>query len=116
MCLQYKSLKTLWEKEKLLVMSNFSFSHSVFFPIQKLSAIFIKFGIVVCKPFWFGSVQNLLKRVKNRLSDAISTIRVVSVMKYIFNHLPDDKILGLPKLKPVADDKLNVTQNISCVS
>ena len=23
-------LKTLWEKEKLLVMSNFSFSHSVF--------------------------------------------------------------------------------------
>ena len=25
-------LKTLWEKEKLLVMSNFSFSHSVFYP------------------------------------------------------------------------------------
>ena len=25
-------LKTLWEKEKLLVTSNFSFSHSVFFP------------------------------------------------------------------------------------
>ena len=26
-------LKTLWEKEKLLVMSNFSFSHSVFLRI-----------------------------------------------------------------------------------
>ena len=26
-------LKTLWEKEKLLVTSNFSFSHSVFLPI-----------------------------------------------------------------------------------
>ena len=26
----YKSFKTLWEKEKLLVTSNFSFSHSVF--------------------------------------------------------------------------------------
>ena len=26
-------LKTLWEKEKLLVTSNFSFSHSVFCPI-----------------------------------------------------------------------------------
>ena len=25
-------LKTLWEKEKLLVTSNFSFSHSVFYP------------------------------------------------------------------------------------
>ena len=27
-------LKTLWEKEKLLVTSNFSFSHSVFCPIE----------------------------------------------------------------------------------
>ena len=25
-------LKTLWEKEKLLVMSNFFYSHSVFYP------------------------------------------------------------------------------------
>ena len=25
-------LKTLWEKDKLLVTSNFSFSHSVFYP------------------------------------------------------------------------------------
>ena len=25
-------LKTLWEKEKLLVTSNFSFSHSIFYP------------------------------------------------------------------------------------
>ena len=25
-------LKTLWEKEKLLVTSNFSFSHHVFYP------------------------------------------------------------------------------------
>ena len=33
-------LKTLWEKEKLLVMSNFSFSHSVFYPFQQLFAIF----------------------------------------------------------------------------
>ena len=29
-------LKTLWEKKKLLVMSNFSFSHSVFYPLQEL--------------------------------------------------------------------------------
>ena len=28
-------LKTLWEKEKLLVTSNFSFSHSVFYPFWR---------------------------------------------------------------------------------
>ena len=52
-------LKTLWEKEKLLVTSNFSFSHSVFYPFGELSAIFIKFKIVFCKLFQFGRVENL---------------------------------------------------------
>ena len=47
-------LKTLLEKEKLLVMSNFSFSCSVFYPFGELSAIFIKLEIVVCKLFQFG--------------------------------------------------------------
>ena len=45
---------------KLLVSSNFSFSHSVFYSFGKLSAIFIKSEIVVCKPFKFGGVYNLL--------------------------------------------------------
>ena len=49
-------LKTMWEKEKLLVMSNFSFSHSVFFSFRELFAILIKFKIVVCKPFQFERV------------------------------------------------------------
>ena len=31
------------------------------------------------------------------------------------NPLPDDKILGLSKLKAFADDKLNVTHNIKVV-
>ena len=44
-------LKTLREKEKLLVMSNFSFPHSVFYPFRALCAIFIKFEIVVCNFF-----------------------------------------------------------------
>ena len=44
-------LKTQWEKEKLLITSNFSFSHSVFYPFGELSAIFIRFLIVVCKLF-----------------------------------------------------------------
>ena len=49
-------LKTLWEKEKLLVTSNFSFSHSVFYLFGQLSFIFFKFQIVVCKLFQFGRV------------------------------------------------------------
>ena len=49
-------MKTLWEKEKLLETSNFSFSHSVFYPLGELSAIFTKLRIVVCKLFEFGIV------------------------------------------------------------
>ena len=49
-------LKTLWENEKLLVMSNFSFTNSVFYPFRELSDVFIKFKIVVCKLFQFGPV------------------------------------------------------------
>ena len=41
--------KTLWEKEKLLVKSNFSFSHCVFYSFGELSDIFIKLKIVVSK-------------------------------------------------------------------
>ena len=33
---------------------NFSFSHSVFYPSEKLSSVLIKFEIVVCKLFQFG--------------------------------------------------------------
>ena len=32
-----------------------------------------------------------------------------------FNPLPDNKILGLSKLKALADDKLNVTRNVKVV-
>ena len=49
-----KKKKTLWEKEKLLVTSNFSFSHNVFYTVGELLAIYIKFEIVVCKLFHFG--------------------------------------------------------------
>ena len=45
-----------WEKEKLLITSNFSFSHGVFYPVGELSAIFIKSEIVVCQFFEFRRV------------------------------------------------------------
>ena len=49
-------LKTLWEKEKLLLTSNFSFSQSVFYLFGWLSSILVKFEIVICKLFQFGRV------------------------------------------------------------
>ena len=49
-------LTSLWEKEKLLNTSNFSFSHSVFYPFRGLSTISIKLKIAICKLFRFGRV------------------------------------------------------------
>ena len=43
--------KTLWKKEKLLVTSNFSFSHSVFYPFREVSAIFIKLRMLSANSF-----------------------------------------------------------------
>ena len=42
-------LKALCEKEKLLITSNFLFSHRVFYPFGEFSTIFIKLKIDVCK-------------------------------------------------------------------
>ena len=44
-----RSLKTLWEKEKLLLTSNFFYSQIIFYPFQGPSAISIKFEIFTCK-------------------------------------------------------------------
>ena len=49
-------LKTLREKEKLLVTSNFSFSHSVFYHFVELSSIFIKVKIVLYKLIEFRRI------------------------------------------------------------
>ena len=57
LCVCHTSLlKTLWEKEKLLITSNFSFFHSVFYLYGEFSAFFIKPEIAVRKLFQFGRV------------------------------------------------------------
>ena len=48
-------LKTLWENEKFLVMSNFSFSHSVFYLYGELCH-FHQTWVLVCKLCQFGRV------------------------------------------------------------
>ena len=76
-CLQLKSLKTLWEKEKLLVTSNFSFFLSVFYSLGGLSGIFIKFKIVICKLFQFGRVLNLsFGKGLNDCFEPLNSIRI----------------------------------------
>ena len=46
-------LKTMWEKEKLLVTNNFSFSNSILYPFGELSAIFINFKLPFANSFSF---------------------------------------------------------------
>ena len=53
-------LKTLWEKEKMLVTSIFSFSHIVFYPSQIKFPFFGHIYFVVCKCFEFGLVKNFV--------------------------------------------------------
>ena len=52
-CLQYKSFEITVGKGEI-VTSNFSSSHSVFYPFGDIFAFFIKSKIVVCKLFQFG--------------------------------------------------------------
>ena len=61
-------VKTLWQKEKLLVMRNFS-SHSVFYHCGEFSAIFIKFETVLCKTLliWKSLKFVVCERVKLNL-------------------------------------------------
>ena len=53
LCVCNMSFKTLKEKEKLLETSDFSFSHSVFYPFVDFLSIFINFKIIMCKLFWY---------------------------------------------------------------
>ena len=46
--------------EIFLITSNFSLSHRVFYHFGELSAIFMKFEIVVCKLFQFGKSLNFV--------------------------------------------------------
>ena len=49
-------LNAQWEKEKLLITSNISFFHGVFFSFEEIFAVNIKFEIIIWKLFQFGRV------------------------------------------------------------
>ena len=64
-------LKTLWEKKKLLVTSNFPFSYSVSRPFRELSANFIKLKIVICKLFLFGKSLKFVVWERVKMKDCL---------------------------------------------
>ena len=55
-------LKTLWEKEKMLVTSIFSFSHNVFYSSRHKFQFLSHNYFVICKCFEFGPVYNFVVR------------------------------------------------------
>ena len=59
-------LITLWEKEKMLVISIFFFSHNFFYPIKDKFHDLIKHFCFVWKAFVFGKIKkNCQKRLKS---------------------------------------------------
>ena len=80
-------LKTLKLKEKLLIMSNSSFSCSVFYSIGELSAILIKLKIVICKLFQFGKSLTYVvrERIKNLEIKCIGIILGKKMVASIFS-------------------------------
>ena len=56
MCLQNKSFENTMRKEKLLMMSNFSYTQSVFYPFGDFSAISLNLKLLSTNSFEFGRV------------------------------------------------------------
>ena len=77
-------MKTFWEKEKLLVKSNFSFSLNVFFfsRIDKLSSIFITFKIVVRELVEFKTDQSVSPD-NGKMSGALGTGQCQRTIAYL---------------------------------
>ena len=59
-------MKTLLKKVKLLILSNFTFSHNVFYAICILKSFNSHISVVVCSLFEFGTVSKSV--LQNRLT------------------------------------------------
>ena len=92
-----KGFKILWKKKKLLIMSNFFFSHSVF------------------KIFVLQTRKNQGLFGKGLIHTCTMNIGVKGEETLNINPLPGNKISDQSKLKALADNKLDVTQNIKLV-
>ena len=78
--------KTLWEKEKMLVTSIFSFSHIVFYSIKDRNPHFRNIQFVVCMCFQFGLIQDFVvwERVTAKYCTNVSKIfKCMNLLGYL---------------------------------
>ena len=125
-------LKTLQEKEELLVTSNFSFSHRIFYSFGELSAIFIKLKICCSQTLSVWKSLNFAIWEKVRLVQiavyqhfplfphwfrtfSCSRSLSIRIVWKSVNSVPNIKILDRSKLKAFAEDKINVTEILKFV-
>ena len=99
--------KTPWVKEKLLVSSNFYFSHSVF---KRLVPQTHKNKGLLGKGLILSTIVFNLDQSK--ILSSFKGLRYVSSeqVMYLFNPVLDHKILASSKLKAFADNKLTLSQ------
>ena len=86
-------MKTLWEKEKLLVTSNFSFSHSVFYPFLRTFCHFHRIKKCHLQTFsvWKSPKFVVWERVKG-------CIRVYDTIRARHTHRrPQGSLSGCPR-------------------
>ena len=92
-------LKTPWEEEKLLVTSNFSFSHGVFYPIWRTFLQFSSNSILSSiNSFSFGGNLLFGKKVKNNKGLLVAFVEdnvTMSSIRYFENHV--SYFCGKPK-------------------
>ena len=81
-------------------MSNFSFSHSVFFSFGEHSAIFIKAKIVVCKLFQFEKSWKFVvrKRVKEPFTNTVPFVDILDLDQPIENMQSECLIFFAPTI------------------
>ena len=112
--------KTLWEKEKLLVTSNFSFSHNVFYPIWHLFFILTHYQTTnfrlfqterVCRRKWKKVIQKMAKLWVEKTLWEKEKLLVTS--NFSFSHSVFEKIIskGHQKLS-LCGNGLNAFQNV----
>ena len=95
-------MKTLWEKEKLLVTSNFSFSQSVFYPFGKL--VFHFHQICNCRLRTLSVWKRLKFVVWERVDCAIRSF-IYIVCQISLEWIQCSNGCRLTIIKPLPDDK-----------
>ena len=85
-------LRTLWKKEKLFIVSNFSFSRRVFHFFRELSTIFIEFIIVSANLLSLEANKVCCLGKCNIMPCSLKHHKFLIISHDIFDTLPNKKI------------------------